>query len=389
MEHFYTNNYQVLDPNWQNNPPQQFYSPNPYNKLPFYPSPYDPRFKNTIATEEITNNHEIIDQKTDDELWIETYLSKIGKININLNSNVEILTQKPGKSLTTANSSNNNNKKSLKIHVARSVLHRCLKLLEQLENLERYLRENVANISTFEWKQKTIEIGQQKDEFSALLSQFDDSSVLEQLHKAVRKRKHKRSLIRQRKINRNNRKRVESNKKKQLINKNIDQWLEKMKEDVDKVKHEETLKRDADCVLSEVTKKKSEARKQLQLLTALTKLRSVREKTAIANGERINLEDSNAFERNMEKLRKMWEEALERYMKEEHGLKVMLQNNTVMEIPRISTEKRIVMDWESVLFGPKIIPSDAYWGLMCAEKDIGTFIAIRFVSFCYSFRNDL
>lgn len=55
------------------------------------------------------------------------------------------------------------------------------------------------------------------------------------------------------------------------------------------------MKKDADCVLSEVTRKKSEARKQLSLISALVKLRSVREQFAAQRGEKTVAEDRKAF----------------------------------------------------------------------------------------------
>lgn len=55
------------------------------------------------------------------------------------------------------------------------------------------------------------------------------------------------------------------------------------------------MKKDADCVLAEVTKKKSDARKQLSLVSSLTKLRSVRDQIATQRGERVSLEDRQAF----------------------------------------------------------------------------------------------
>lgn len=298
MEHNYTNTFHNLPEmnNWPqvnhtgfpNSPNVPYYVTN--QRYPYYHSPSDPRFKQAVTYDESVPLHsEIIDQKTDDELWIETYLSKIGKININLHSNMEIITQKPVTKIS---------KKSLKIHVARSVLHRCLKLLEQLETLESYLRENVATMSTAEWKEKTIEIGQQKEEFSALLSQFDDTSILEHLQKTIKRRKHKRLLNRQRKVLKIGLK-EEAGRKREIMHKQIDRWLENMKEEVEKVKRDEYLKKDADCVLSEVTKKKSDARKQLSLLAALVKLHSVREKKVVDNGEMVNAEDAAAFKENI------------------------------------------------------------------------------------------
>lgn len=76
----------------------------------------------------------------------------------------------------------------------------------------------------------------------------------------------------------------------------------------------------------------------------------------------------------------MWEKALQTYNKEEQSLKVMLENNAANEVhTAVSKEKKVIMDWETLLFGPKIIPTEAYWGLTCAEKDIRTFIAIRYI----------
>lgn len=55
------------------------------------------------------------------------------------------------------------------------------------------------------------------------------------------------------------------------------------------------MKKDADCVLTEVTKKKTDARKYLNLLSALVKLRNVKENAAMKRGERLNLEDRSVF----------------------------------------------------------------------------------------------
>ncbi|GLV44316.1 hypothetical protein CBL_12388 [Carabus blaptoides fortunei] len=312
----------------------------------------DPRFKSNTSSSAHVNS---IDQKSDDELWIETYLSKIGKINLSLHSNIEIISKKPTPAIA--------NKKTLKIHVAKSLLHRCIKLLSGLEKLEKYLKENVATMSSAEWKQKTIEIGQQKDEFTALLSQFDDSSVLEQLRKTLNKRKKKRLSHKRKKVARRE-EYADMMKNRQLLHKSIDQWLENMQDNVERTKREEYLKKDADCVLSEVTKKKSDARKQLTILTALVKLRAVREKTALHRGEKISLEDSNAFKHNAERLQNMWENALKTYAIEEQQLRAMLEKNALDEIPAgVSEERKITSEWERLLYGPKIIPCDAYWGL--------------------------
>ena len=87
---------------------------------------------------------------------------------------------------------------------------------------------------------------------------------------------------------------------------------------------EEEMQKDADSVLSEVTKKKSDARKQLTLISALVKLRNIRDQVATQRGEKPSLEDRRAFNVTTEKLVKMWENSMQTYSKEEQGLRLML-----------------------------------------------------------------
>lgn len=287
------NNMRTLEQNWQFNSNliiqnQQFSNSNNPNlkSVPFY-SPSDPRFKQSTSydTFSIGNASNESSKKTDDELWIETYLTKIGKINLNNERKV-----------SRKQVINKSNKKTLKVHVAVDILRQCTSLLKNLQKLESYLRENVSTIPSNEWKEKTIEIGQQKEEFTNLLLQFD-STTLESLKKSLNQRKKKRLLL---KLKKKSLKAdyERSLKRREIINKNIDDWLEKMKTDIEKAKQEELLKKDADCILSEVTKKKSDARKQLALLSALVKLRNVRQKTAEVNGQKLNYDDMEAFDKN-------------------------------------------------------------------------------------------
>lgn len=141
------------------------------------------------------------------------------------------------------------------------------------------------------------------------------------------------------------------------------------------------MKKEADSVLSEVTKKKSEARKQLSLLSALVKLRNIREHMAVQRGENVSLEDRKAFAKVSEQLTQMWENSCKVYSKEEQGLKVMLEQNAVEDSNtiRMEKEKKIAAEWTDVLFGPKVVPTEAYWALTAAEKNFETFIAVRWV----------
>jgi hypothetical protein len=60
---------------------------------------------------------------------------------------------------------------------------------------------------------------------------------------------------------------------------------------------DESLKHEADQVLSEVTRKKSEAQRQINMLAALQKLRRVRAQMATNRGEHVDAESGLRFVR--------------------------------------------------------------------------------------------
>ncbi|KAK9701892.1 Programmed cell death protein 7 [Popillia japonica] len=340
-----------------------------------------------------------IEHKTDDELYIETWLSKIGKIQINLDSTIEIIA-------TKKKSVKKSNRAAVKLTAAKQSLKKCLNIIKKLETIQEELKNNVETLSSADWKKKTIDIGNLKAELSSLTSQFDNdignlkaelSSLTSQfdndhflasLKRSVTLRKKKRlnqqkareakkmdetlssadwkkktidignlkaelsSLTSQfdndhflaslkrsvtlRKKKRLNQQKAREAKKMDVIEKkkahkrisdSIDNWLENMKEEVEKAKMEEKMQKDADCVLAEVTMKKSDARKQLSLISALIKLRNIRENVAVQRGEKVSLEDRAAFNKLTEKLTNMWEDTMKIYLKEEQCLKLMLETS--------------------------------------------------------------
>lgn len=75
----------------------------------------------------------------------------------------------------------------------------------------------------------------------------------------------------------------------------------------------------------------------------------------------------------------MWEDALKVYTDEEQVLRATIEKATASEIDSKTLEKRkIISEWESIIFGPRVVPNEMYWALTCAEKDLGTFIALRY-----------
>lgn len=311
-----------------------------------------------------SNLLENIYNKSNDELWIESWLvqnniyqpiPRLKKINVPQNA--------------------------MNIHQAKTYLIDCLALLEKLNKIEQTLEQNVSTMSSADWKQKTIEIGAIKDEFTKIMCKFDNAEIMKYLKLSLKNRKKKRLNNRKRREYRATVKQEEMDERNRM-HKEIDQWLNNKKEEVEKVKMEEEMQKDADSVLSEVTKKKSDARKQLSLISGLVKLRNIRENVANQRGEKTSLEDRRAFNVTTEKLVKMWENSLQTYLKEEQGLRLMLEKNRTEDSKqaKLAKERRLVEQWKSVLFGPShAIPSNhpTFWALTAAERDLEAFIAIR------------
>ncbi|XP_066151645.1 programmed cell death protein 7 [Euwallacea fornicatus] len=334
------------------------------------PVPTTSRHASEVATQIFRQNVDkthVLDNiynKSNDELWIETWLQQ---------NNI----YRPLPNLKKINVPPN----AMTIHEAKTQLNKCVSLMGSLNKIQQDLQRNVATMSSTEWKQKTVDIGMIKDEFTRIMCKFDNAEVLKHLKVCIKNRKKKRINDRKRRDRKILEKQEDMEKRKKL-HKEIDHWLNSKKEEVEKVKMEEAMQKDADMVLSEVTKKKYDARKQLSLISALIKLRLVRENVANHRGEKTSPEDKRAFNITTEKLVKMWENSLQVYLKEEQGLKLMLEKTQTEDSKqaRLNKERRLVEEWKTVLFGQvHVVPTNnsTYWALTAAERELETFIAIR------------
>lgn len=296
--------------------------------------------------------------RSDEEVWVEAWLKQIGKAPV---TQIKV----------TA-------KRSIPLHVAKHHLRNSLLILSKLQSKSDDLQKNVHTLTASEWEHKFAEINCLQNEYTALMSNIDDPDILQLLRKSVHNRKKKRQRQKRQKEERKSAATLERNEREKL-HKDIDQWLLNMKEAVERTKTEEKMKKEADSVLSEVTKKKSDARKQLSLLTSLIKLRNIREHMAVQRGENVSLEDANAFAKVTEQLTKTWEKLLQVYTKEEQGLKVMLEQSATEDSNsiRLEKEKKTAAEWTDVLFGPRVVPSDAYYALTAAERDFERFLDVR------------
>lgn len=169
----------------------------------------------------------ILGCKTDDELWIETWLSKIGKIHINLDT---IESKTPDSKAAKAKRA-----QVIPIHAAKYYLKSCIQTITRLRDIQDTLGKHVSTMTSSEWKKRMFEIGAIKDEFSSLISHFGSSDAMQLLSKSLKHRKKKRISCKRRKWER---KKLLANKfeVRRGIQKDIDQWLINMKDAVERTK---------------------------------------------------------------------------------------------------------------------------------------------------------
>lgn len=163
-------------------------------------------------------------EKSEDEIWLEKWLS-LRKPQIK--SAVELALSQVEKKLSK--------KKNVEIWSAKNSLKKCLDLIGKLQTARNYLKENLEKISTGEWRKKTMEIDLLKEEFTTLISQFDNVDTVECLQRALVKRTKIRMKQKKRKADHKRmlREKFEDEKR---IEKEIDDWLEKQKDAVERTK---------------------------------------------------------------------------------------------------------------------------------------------------------
>lgn len=111
----------------------------------------------------------------------------------------------------------------------------CLIILDKLKKTQQDLHNNVDKISSADWKQKTIEIGVFKDQFTKIMTKYENPQTLASVKRVIETRKKKRSNQKKRKVFR--RQQIESDiQNREKIHKSIDQWLQNQKEELDKMK---------------------------------------------------------------------------------------------------------------------------------------------------------
>lgn len=262
----------------------------------------------------------------------------------------------------------------LKLFEARCMLHLCLTNLDELNALQQELKMKCYDLSPPCWREKWDHVKKVQAEVNNHLDKLHNPATLDALRLTLLKRSNKRLRQRRQRIAQKEAVR-ESRTRRQQLHKKIDTWLKNMQEVVEDAKREESLKHEADQVLAEVTRKKSEAQRQINMLAALQKLRRIRAQIATNRGQHMDTESGLRFTRVTDHLVKLWEDQLKGYDVEEQGLRAMLDAAVVERTKsEISQDKQILAEWETLLFGKREAYSSFY---NAAEQDVDAFVAIR------------
>ncbi|XP_053612075.1 uncharacterized protein LOC128676137 [Plodia interpunctella] len=267
-------------------------------------------------------------------------------------------------------------KKKLNISISetREKLRNMLILLEEIKSKEKYLSKNISTMSDDEWKKNMEYVEFKKDSMVKEYLPGINNMHLDLLRKLIAKRSAKRLRLKRVRLERK-REKEDLIKKSEERSRKIDENLQKIKDDIDKMKQEEQAKLEADMVLKEVLRKKTDAKKCLVKLDALLKLRVARENTAKGRGQSVSEWEANVFKNNIEKLKTVWCQRLSSYEKEESKLREKLEQES-SEQPTLASqqEARLVENlskWKEFLFGADGVPQVDFSG------DVGSFVGVR------------
>ncbi|XP_063982395.1 programmed cell death protein 7-like [Diachasmimorpha longicaudata] len=258
-------------------------------------------------------------------------------------------------------------KKCLGISETRQLMSLIKSLTISLENSTNILKAN-KNSPDFDWNRELEECKNLKSQIESWMIKLRENGDTSEFKKMVEQRRKKRMRIKRRKNAWKLQKSLKDERRNNL-NKEIDNWIRSKQATIEKEKQEESLKKDADLVLSDVRGKRSDAKRYLNVLRELGNLRRVKAANARARGENLSGAADESFERIISGLTEHWSQLDREYSIEEQGLKLMLKTDKERVIDR---RKRSGFDeWELAIFGRRL-------GSSRAGSDLGNLVMMRF-----------
>ncbi|XP_013778782.1 programmed cell death protein 7-like isoform X2 [Limulus polyphemus] len=256
-------------------------------------------------------------------------------------------------------------KSDITIAYARSHLQEALVVLKELNEVRDLISSSLMTADDDMWNFRLRRATRLQNRLAEIKEIFLQPAVLKNLKQRMEKIRKKRKRIKKQKEYRTlQMKEIQSEREEK--ERQIGIWKEQIIEKIQRDKREMELKAEADTILSEVRRKIQEAKRALERLKALEKLRDVKKKNLVMKGVTVSIEYDDTFMERVSRLRELMKQQLSDYEAEERAIKVMLetehegQREEEEERRRIRIE-RLVKDkqWEikEGLFGNSCLPS--------------------------------
>lgn len=250
---------------------------------------------------------------------------------------------------------NESRQKPLKLNEISMDLSNFYSTIETLKAKIENLSKCASSIDNNQWDNQLIGLKSQLNELSATNHKYQNPNLRDHAKCAVEKRLKKRSRIKKRKSEFDALKKCEL-RNRELKHQQINQWLNKNAEKIRENQRQIKNKQRAEEVLAEVKTLKNDAAKCIQTFDSLQELYRIRNKDkAIADRD---------FNRGIEKLKKKWLKAAEKYEAEEKRLRTFLDCTNYLD------------EWQRTVFGDNTKNEDMF-ALKKNENGLEKLIEIR------------
>ncbi|KAB5558980.1 hypothetical protein PHYPO_G00023530 [Pangasianodon hypophthalmus] len=268
--------------------------------------------------------HEDAWQRKQDEQWIHAFLQRRRK---------------------TAPSSVRHSPPKQSVSDFREKLYTAVKMLSELSEVCQTLKNNLENETV--WTDSYSRAVELKSSLEESLKTLNDPDRVDMVKKKLALIKKKRARMRRKKAEREEEKQEQEARaaEKEAA---IDKHQMKKIQEIEEKNREQELKLAADAVLSEVRRKQADAKRMLDILKALEKLRKLRKEAASRKGMFPEKESDEVFEGHLTRLRTLIRKRTAVYGAEEKALRVMLEGEQEEERKR-DHEKRQKKEREKLL----------------------------------------
>ncbi|ROI48926.1 Programmed cell death protein 7 [Anabarilius grahami] len=220
-----------------------------------------------------------------------------------------------------------------------------VKMLSELNIVCQMLKDNVEDEGV--WTDALSKAAELKKSIQERLTELKEPDCVRSIKRRLLQINKKRARMRRRKMEQKEEK-MEEEARRAEREALVDKWQMKRLLEVEEKNREKELKLAADAVLSEVRKKQADAKRMLDILKSLEKLRKLRKEAAARKGMFPGKESDDIFEGHLERLRSLIRKRTAVYATEEKALRVMLEGEQEEERKR-DREKRLKKEKEKLL----------------------------------------